>query len=122
MLNLLFELDKSINLDDKNLSDYGHTALMQVAQLGDIEKVQWLLDRGANLHEKDTNNDQVLAVAAFHGQIEVVKYLLTLDIDIHNKNRFGDSALTHARNRGRDDVAQVIQEKIDENDRKPGPK
>ena len=120
MITLLYELSDEIDLNYKNIFDYGHTPLMQMAQLGDMDKIHWLLEKGANLHEKDTYNDQVLAIAAYNGQKEVVKFLLTLNVDVLNKNNFGDTAYDHAKTRGHNEVADMIKEKVEANKIKSG--
>jgi ankyrin repeat protein len=68
------------------LSQYGQTVLMKAAMWGQVEPAKALLERGANLLEKDMFGMTPFLRAAYAGQLDMVKFLLekgsnVMDVD-----------------------------------------
>ena len=51
--------------------------LFEAIKNNDLEKVKYLLEQGANLHDE---NEEALQRAAENGHLEVVKYLLESEL------------------------------------------
>jgi len=76
--------------------------LMTAVGLGDINRVQEFLNRGANANARNTQGLSALAAAAYTGNAEIVGILL-------NKGARDDgSALSFAQAGGHSDVAQLL--------------
>lgn len=65
------------DLNHKDMSECGYTALMKAADDGDVESVRILLAAGANPYWRNADGDSALTVAAHAGYLEIVKLLLT---------------------------------------------
>lgn len=89
--------------DDMNavLRECGSRSLLQyVVDDGDYDKFKMLIDKGADIHHTDENNDTALILAVqeplpFH-QLEIFDCLVKLGSDINHQNRFGMTALHKA--------------------------
>ena len=79
----------SVNLTDD---------LIKACETGDIEKVKYLVDKGADIHREDRD----LRWAIENDHLEVVKYLVEHGSNIH--------ALTYAANNGHLEVAIYLRE------------
>ena len=77
-------------------------ALRWAAKRGHLEVVKLLLDRGAGIHAQ---NDDSLRWAAWHGHLEVVKLLLDRGADIHAEY---DHAFRWAAERGHFEVVKML--------------
>lgn len=59
---------------DFNACDYsGRTALHVAASSGQQDLVKWLLERGASVHVRDTNNETPLLAAVKAGHLPIVR-------------------------------------------------
>lgn len=104
---LVMLLDHGANIDSVNL--YGSNALLTAAKYGPLEKVQMLVDRGANLVCQDNNGNTPLFVAIINGQRLIAEYLVVLDgVDIHRGNIHGDIPWNHAMRMGYEAVMQTL--------------
>ena len=63
------------------------------SQIGRVEIVRLLLDRGWDIYEKNHRGETSLYIASLHGRVEVVKLLLDRGCDIESKSRRGDTPL-----------------------------
>ncbi|KAM7403135.1 hypothetical protein PAMA_003855 [Pampus argenteus] len=102
-------LDKFREVDSR--SDNGQTPLMVAAEQGNLEIVQELIRRGANVNFDDVDCWTALISAAKEGHIEVVKELLENNANLEHRDMGGWTALMWAAYKGRTDVAQLLLEK-----------
>ncbi|CAN9502092.1 unnamed protein product [Ophioblennius macclurei] len=102
-------LDKFKDVDSR--SDNGQTPLMVAAEQGNLEIVQELIRRGANVNLDDVDCWTALISAAKEGHIEVVKELLENNANLEHRDMGGWTAVMWAAYKGRTDVAQLLLEK-----------
>jgi Ankyrin repeats (3 copies) len=85
----------------------GMTALQWAAWGG--HNVVWLLvDRGADIHTKDGDDDTALHMAALGGHEAVVRLLVDRGADIHAKNHNSETALHCAASQGHEVVMRLL--------------
>ncbi|XP_039992525.1 kinase D-interacting substrate of 220 kDa B isoform X3 [Xiphias gladius] len=102
-------LDKFKDVDSR--SDNGQTPLMVAAEQGNLEIVQELIRRGANINLDDVDCWTALISAAKEGHIEVVRELLENNANLEHRDMGGWTALMWAAYKGCTDVAQLLLEK-----------
>nr|XP_033499342.1 kinase D-interacting substrate of 220 kDa B isoform X3 [Epinephelus lanceolatus] len=102
-------LDKFRDLDSR--SDIGQTPLMVAAEQGNLEIVQELIRRGANVNLDDVDCWTALISAAKEGHIEVVRELLENNANLEHRDMGGWTALMWGAYKGRTDVVQLLLEK-----------
>lgn len=95
--------------DKNNL--YGITALNYASGAGKHQMVQFLIDKGANVHDKDEYGYTALHVASMNGKNEVVQLLIEKGADVHAKDQYGYTALHVAGMDGKHEVVQCLIEK-----------
>ncbi|MGQ0814933.1 MAG: ankyrin repeat domain-containing protein [Gemmatimonadota bacterium] len=81
--------------------------LTEAARMGQVNMVERLLARGADIH---LFADQPLRTAALHGQLEVARLLLRKGARFDVEDRFGLTAFDEAAERGRADITQLFLE------------
>uniref|UniRef100_A0A3Q3FDP7 Kinase D-interacting substrate 220a n=1 Tax=Labrus bergylta TaxID=56723 RepID=A0A3Q3FDP7_9LABR len=102
-------LDKFKDVDSR--SDNGQTPLMVASEQGNLEIVQELIRRGANVNLDDVDCWTALISAAKEGHIEVVRELLENNANLEHRDMGGWTALMWAAYKGRTDVAELLLEK-----------
>ena len=74
--------------------------LRNAAKEGNTEEVELLLDRGANIEDKDIDGHTPLLLAAKWGKTETVELLLDRGANIEAKGRYGKTPLLLAAEEG----------------------
>ncbi|MBI5892070.1 MAG: ankyrin repeat domain-containing protein [Deltaproteobacteria bacterium] len=87
------------------------TPLTKAAESGDINAVKRLLNEGADVNAKDSNNWTALTEAARDGNTEIVKLLIEKGADVHAKAYKGYSALMVAALGGNTEIVKLLIEK-----------
>ena len=80
----------------KSHADETFTALTYAARSGDVEEMQSLIRRGANINHVDYDGRGALAMAAVEGNFKVVEVLLLEGVDKNSRNRWGQTPLQEA--------------------------
>ena len=75
---------------------HGHTPLMQAALDGNTEIVRELLNRGADINQRDDNGRTALMFAVINGHYDTMKVLLEYGADVNAKSYIGGTALMGA--------------------------
>lgn len=83
-------------------------ALLRAAEFGEDEKIRDLIQRGANVNARHTNNDTPLITAAREGHDLTVRHLLKLKAHIRLRNNQGETAEDVALRAGHDKIAERI--------------
>jgi hypothetical protein len=94
-----------LNKDEHTISNRHFSikmALVEACKLGDLESINELLDRGADIH---ANNDNALQWSAGCGYVEVVRLLLDRGANIHASN---DQALRCSAENGHLEVVRLL--------------
>lgn len=89
----------------------GDNMLMFACKRNDIERVDYLLDRGVNVNDVNLNGNSALIVASFFGFLDLVKKLVDSGADVQHENKSGNTALMWAARRGNMDVVRYLVEK-----------
>jgi ankyrin repeat protein len=75
---------------------------------GRLASVQWLLQNGATLTEKNKKGSTALLLAAYNGYLATVQWLLQNGATLAEKDRHGDTALLLAANNGQLSTVQWL--------------
>jgi serine/threonine-protein phosphatase 6 regulatory ankyrin repeat subunit B len=105
IIERLLELGADVNL--KSLLD-GYNAIMCASRKGYRDIVELLLDRGANIHEKNNKGINALMCASSEGHKDIVELLLDRGANIHEKNNNGINALIYASSKGHKDIVELL--------------
>ena len=84
--------------------------LIVAAANGNIQRVQELLEYGADINIKNYDGDTVLIEASYRGYTEIVRLLLEKGADPNIKNRFEQTALMMASTRGYTKIVRLLLE------------
>lgn len=101
--NKLFEtamylINSGANLEDED--DYGNTALIYAARLGDVDLFNMLLDIGASINHTNIEGENIMLAAADKGNLEILELTLDIGIDINSVDKDGETAIMKAASNG----------------------
>lgn len=104
MITLLLQYNADINaktLCDANSPDYEYrndhyTPLLAATRYGQLEAIQYLIEHGAHVNDKEDLGNTALHFAASSGNIQTVAYLLKHGADVKAANNHGDTPLLEA--------------------------
>ena len=82
--------------------------LVGKARKGDLDAVIELVEKGANVNEKDKYGDTALVEASFNGHLEIVERLIDADADVNQENNDGETALIRASESGRLEIVEKL--------------
>jgi tetratricopeptide (TPR) repeat protein len=97
----------------------GRTALIWASEQGHVEVVKLLLEKGANVDEKNFTGGTALMAALEQGQTEILKLLLEKDADVNIKNVYGVTPLGKAKEMGRSDIVEMLKNADAKRDNSP---
>jgi ankyrin repeat protein len=86
-------------------------ALKYAAFKGDIKAVEDLLNKGADVNEKDSLDETALMTAASRGHTDIVELLIEKGANVNEKGKFGDTALMFAALNGHTKIVKLLIEK-----------
>jgi ankyrin repeat protein len=89
----------------------GCGALIKAAEKGEVITVKELLEKGANIEEKDSYGDTALMRAAENGRTETVKLLLDKGANVNAESNFGVTPLIYAARSGNSDMVTILLER-----------
>ena len=92
----------------KSHADETFTALTYAARSGDVEEMQSLIRRGANINHLDYDGRGALAMAAVEGNFKVVELLLIEGVDKNCRNRWGQTPLQEAMEARQGPVVELL--------------
>lgn len=82
--------------------------LLKAASRGDVDAVNAMLAKGADINETYDHGRTALMYAAWNSHIPVVQSLLDQGADVDAKDQYGNTALTIATRRGHTEVVQLL--------------
>ncbi|WP_454780645.1 ankyrin repeat domain-containing protein [Legionella sp. WA2022007384] len=80
--------------------NYGNTPLMLAAGRGNLKILEYLLEKGADLHQKNIHEENAAFFAAENGQLNTLEFLSGKGIDLTIVNDKGENALLVAAKNG----------------------
>ena len=89
-------------------SDAPQLDLWQVAETGDLEKLQAILAEGGDSNATNEAGATPLMVAAYHGQLEMVRALAGKGAALNARDRDGFTAAMLAESRGHKDIVRTL--------------
>jgi ankyrin repeat protein len=95
-LDMLIKLGANVNVVNKN-----NTPLMMACVFGHEKIARWLIDNGANIHQKDDVGRDALIIASWIGHNEkILELLIDNGADVNQKDNEGETALIKASSSG----------------------
>ena len=86
--------------EEENMNFTFESALLQAANVGHIEAIQFLLKLGCNVNVKDTKGWTALIIACQKGHMQVIEHLLKEHADVNIPTNYGWTALMIASQKG----------------------
>ena len=68
-------------------------SFFEACQNGDMEKIKFLIEKGADIEAKNNYGNTPLILTSRYGHIEVVKFLIEKGADIEAKDNYGETSL-----------------------------
>ncbi len=87
------------------------TALRNAALLNNADKVQALLDCGADVNAKNSHGETALTAAAVNGWAAVARILVARGADVNQATESGSTPLLQATERGHLEIVRLLVEK-----------
>lgn len=87
-----------------------YTELMRAAKDGNATAVKQILDRGADVNERNDKGKRALMLAASEGRTEVAKLLISRGAEVDVADVYGTTALIVAATAGHTEVAALLLE------------
>ena len=95
--------------------DAGNTAILLAALEGNISQIEWLLNQGADLGDKNHFSRNVLSLAARTGHQSCVEWLITQGCSVLKTDSTGNNALMLAEKGGHLPLIQYLQKNTELN-------
>jgi hypothetical protein len=115
-LELLCNAGYSVN--ESSYLEYFEKPLHAAAGQNRVEILELLIEKGADIENRDTWGKTPLYTAVCMGHINVVRELLVRGADCECKRKTGETALLEANKLGHVEIARLLQSRIDEIRRK----
>ncbi len=85
-------------------------ALFSAIEVGDLEAVQAVLEKGVNIEERGENRQTALHYASFWGNLEAVRALLSAGADIEAEDKDGQTPLDLAIQESHFSIAHLLKD------------
>lgn len=101
-------LNRGADIDAFN--SYGETALISAASYDDIDAMEYLIEKGADLEIKENgySGDTALIVAAQSWETEAMELLIAHGANVNAQNNYGDTALLSIYHEGGYEMAELL--------------
>ncbi|MCL6590462.1 MAG: ankyrin repeat domain-containing protein [Firmicutes bacterium] len=77
-----------------------------------LNMVKYLIEKGANINEKNNAGQTALMYAAEDGHLEIVKFLMEKGADLDAKDVNNETAFMKATQRGHTEIVRLLIDKV----------
>jgi len=105
--NVRLMLEKGADPNER-IEGLNHTPLNQAIIFGHDEIFLLLLEKGADINDKNINGTSSLQTAASNGQVKISKILIEKGLRVNHKNNRGDTPLHNASSGGHKPFAELL--------------
>jgi Ankyrin repeats (3 copies) len=89
-------------------TDRAARELWHTAGIGDVDRLNQLMNQGVDVNVCDRTGVTALMRAAYHGQLSIVQALIEQKADLNARDSGGLTALTMAKHAGHPDIVDVL--------------
>jgi ankyrin repeat protein len=82
--------------------------LSKACIFGDLEKIDFLLSNGANIHSKNIFRNSPIILTSFTGFIEIIKLLISNGANIYDEDGYGNSCISCASINGKVEIIKLL--------------
>ncbi|KAK6192179.1 hypothetical protein SNE40_003695 [Patella caerulea] len=95
--------------DVNQLSDNNMSPILfcSTSQIEPVPKLTLILDKGGNIDDRDSDNNNVLHLACLYGKLESVDFILKHGVDIHSRGQYNRSPILYCCSSGIEPVAKL---------------
>ncbi|MEK7434682.1 MAG: ankyrin repeat domain-containing protein, partial [Cyanobacteriota bacterium] len=108
MLEILYDKKKAKKFDEKFKINYGYTALMFALDKKNTEIAELLINKGADINEKDFFGNTVLMIASEKGEKKIVQLLINKGVNVNEKNKDDYNSLILASKYGHEEIIELL--------------
>lgn len=84
------------------------TALHHASQIGNLEIVEVLIEKGADIHAKSKSGDSIFIWACWGGKIDIIKVLIEKGADINSEDKYGHTGLKIAELQNNTELKELL--------------
>ncbi|XP_069677374.1 uncharacterized protein [Periplaneta americana] len=85
-----------------------HLKILELAETGDMKKVEILLDKGIDVNTRDNRAKTPILLAATHGHLQLVVMLLERGADINATDKTNNTPILYATRQGHWDIVKLL--------------
>jgi ankyrin repeat protein len=120
MRKLVEEYDGNVNeRDNEEISVFAHALMFAGRDARNEnggkmknEMIDYLIEKGANIHHSNINNQSPLFLSAHNGYLDMVKYCVEHGIDVHQRDVNGVNSMEQAHSRGNKLIVSYLANKM----------
>lgn len=120
MRKLVEEYDGNVNeRDNEEISVFAHALMFAGRDARNEnggkmknEMIDYLIEKGANIHHSNINNQSPLFLSAHNGYLDMVKYCVEHGIDVHQRDVNGVNSMEQAHSRGHKLIVSYLANKM----------
>lgn len=101
-------LRKDPSLIERKDKETGFTPLQMALKENKLNIADFLLNRGANINQKDKSGNSPLQLAVRNGDKEMARFLISRGADVNIKDKYKNSLLEWALGKGEMEIAELL--------------
>lgn len=99
---------KDMNFDLESRDGFGETALFKALEVGSLDAVIVLLEKGANVNSKSETGHTPLHWACYYGRPDILQVLLAAKANVSAFNAFNADPMYYATHYEKPEVSQIM--------------
>jgi ankyrin repeat protein len=84
------------------------TSLLTACQDGNLSKVQKLLSKGVDIHDRNEYGDTPILLASRNGHLSIVELLVSKGANVHDKDQYGNTPISAASDQWNSNTPSLI--------------